>query len=103
MGALDVTRTSPNLKQKRIMTLIPDRTGPRISPRRPISIKLISRAEWANRGNCQCAEKVRNRSCWINHQLRLQLTFKSSSGATEHGRLWLRLSSPGSNAAYINF
>ena len=45
MGALDVTRTSPNLKQKRIMTLIPDRTGPRISPRRPISIKLISRAE----------------------------------------------------------
>ena len=38
-----VTRTSPNLKQKFIVTLVPGRTDPRILPRRPISIKLISR------------------------------------------------------------
>ena len=60
----DVTRTSHDLKQKRIVTLLPGRTDPRISPRRPnISIKLISRAAWANHGNCQCAEKIRSRSC----------------------------------------
>ena len=40
----DVTRTSPYLTQKRIVTLIPGRTDPRISSQRPISIKLISRA-----------------------------------------------------------
>ena len=39
-----VTRTSPNLKQKRIVNLIPGRTDPRVSPWQPISIKLISRA-----------------------------------------------------------
>jgi len=59
----DVTKTTPSLKQKRIVTLLPGRTDPRISPRRPISIKLISRAVWANHGNCQCAEKVQSRSC----------------------------------------
>ena len=56
----DVTRTSPNLKQKRIVTLIPARTDLQILLRRPISIKLISRVAWAKHGNYQCAEKVRS-------------------------------------------
>jgi len=43
--------------------LIPGRTDPRISPRRPISIKFISHAAWANHGNCQCAGKVQSQSC----------------------------------------
>jgi len=41
------------LKQKRIVTLIPGRTDPRISPRRPISIRSITCAAWANHSNCQ--------------------------------------------------
>ena len=36
----DVTRTSPNLKPKRIVTLLPGRTDPRISPRRANAIKF---------------------------------------------------------------
>jgi len=50
----DLTRTSLNLKQKHIVSLIPGRTDPRITPRRPVSIEWISRAAWANHDNCQC-------------------------------------------------